>query len=362
MSRTEPGGPDARSHSRRARPAGLSHAIAVRPMAHEQSTAAHGERTWFVHSLASQDWLLIGYLTVLLAALAFGKGHDRSACMIRVTADLGVYLFVVALIRAQVLRWGSTLSALLYRSAITATLLASFFQLREILPAVSPWADDARIYAFDLHVFGFEPSVWLDRFVSPSTTEWFAFFYFFYFLVLTLHVLPMLFWERDDEVLSRFAVGILLVFLPAHLLYMIVPGWGPYWYLKGTFQHELQGGTFWQLVREAVDAGGAQKDIFPSLHTAVPTFLAIFSFRHRALIPFKFTWPIVAAFATQIIGATMFLRWHYLVDVVAGLILATTASVLGHRIADWERGRRERLGVQPAWVPLTYPWSRASED
>ncbi|HLK37601.1 MAG TPA: hypothetical protein VKU41_12665, partial [Polyangiaceae bacterium] len=70
----------------------------------------------------------------------------------------------------------------------------------------------------------------------------------------------------------------------------------------------------------------------------------------------------VAAFATQIIGATMFLRWHYLVDVMAGLILATTASVLGHRIADWERGRRERLGVQPAWVPLTYPWSRASED
>jgi hypothetical protein len=204
--------------------------------------------------------------------------------------------------------------------------------------------------------------VWLDRFVSPATTEWFAFFYFFYFLVLTLHVLPMLFSDGDDQVLARFAVGILLVFVPAHLLYMIVPGWGPYWYLKGTFQHELQGGTFWRLVRETVDAGGAQKDIFPSLHTAVPTFLAIFSFRHRRLFPFKYSWPVVALFATQIIIATLFLRWHYLIDVVAGLTLAATASLVSHRIADWERVRRERLGVQPAWMPLVYPWNRTPDD
>jgi hypothetical protein len=336
--------------------------MAVRPMSPQPTAAAAGERTWFVHSFGSQDWLLMGYFGALLVALAFGKGYDRSACMVRVSADLGVYLFVVALVRLHVLRWGSAAAALLYRSAIMCTLLASFFQLREILPAVSPWSDDARIYEFDLRVFGFEPSVWLDRFVSPATTEWFAFFYFFYFLVLTLHVLPMLFSDGDDQVLARFAVGILLVFVPAHLLYMVVPGWGPYWYLKGTFQHELQGGTFWRLVRETVDAGGAQKDIFPSLHTAVHTFLAIFSFRHRRLFPFKYSWPVVALFATQIIIATLFLRWHYLIDVVAGLTLATTASLVGHRIADWERVRRERLGVQPAWMPLVYPWNRTSDD
>ncbi len=320
-------------------------------------TLAGSSVTALLHRFASQDWLFVGNFSALQLALAFGIGPDRGACVVRVSADLAVYLFVVVLVRLPVLRWGGVASALVYRVTIMGTLLASFVQLREILPAVSARAVDARIYAFDLTVFGVEPSVWLDRFVRPATTEWFAFFYFLYFLILTVHVLPMIF-SRDNVLLARFALGILSIFVTGHVLYMVVPGWGPYWYLKGTFDHTLEGPTFWPLVREAVDAGGAQKDIFPSLHTAVPTFLAIFSFRHRQRFPFRYTWPIVSFLATQIIIATMFLRWHYLVDVVAGLVLATTASVFTQRLADWERGRREKLGVQAAWMPLVYPWSR----
>jgi hypothetical protein len=318
--------------------------------------------TSWVKNFASQDWLTIGYLVLLLLALSLGKGPNRSACAVRVFFDLGAFLFVLALVRGQVLRWGSATSSLVYRTAVIGTLLSSFFQLREILPAVSPWTEDARIYAFDLDVFGFEPSVALDRFITPATTEWFAFFYFLYFLILSIHVLPMVYWQHDTKLLGRFATGTLLIFMSAHLLYMLVPGFGPYWYLEGTFDHDLRGGTFWRLVREAVEAGGAQKDIFPSLHTAMPTYLAWFSFRHRKLVPFKYWWPVIAFLATQIIIATMFLRWHYLIDVVAGLVLATTGSFLGQYIADWERAKRTRLGLQPVWTPLVYPWSRSSAE
>jgi membrane-associated phospholipid phosphatase len=346
----------------------LTHALAVRPLGGDATVGTAVEdrapTSWasFVNSLASQDWLLLGYLGLILLALVFGTGNNRSACLVRVSADLGAYVFVLCLVRLQVLRWGGAAASLLYRVAILATLLGTFFQLREILPAVSPRAVDASIYAFDLRVFGVEPSVFFDRFVNRTTTEWFAFFYFLYFLVLTVHVLPVLFWLRDDRVLGQFGMGFLMVFLTAHLLYMVVPGWGPYWYLRGTFQHELQGATFWRLVREAVDAGGAQKDIFPSLHTAVPTFIAIFSFRHRQLVPFKYSWPVMAFVASQIIIATLFLRWHYLVDVVAGLVLATIAALLGPRIADWEAFRRDRMNIQPAWVPLAFPWSRQPDE
>jgi hypothetical protein len=308
----------------------------------------------WVRNWASQDWIAVTYLSLLFAALCVGKGPNRPACMERVAADLGFFLFVLALVRGNVLRWGSMASSLVYRVSIIAVLLASFFQLREILPAVSPWTVDASIYAFDTRVFGFEASVVLDRFVNPTTTEWFAFFYFLYFLILSVHVLPMVFWNRDPHLLNRFATGILLLFMAAHILYMVVPGYGPYWYLKDTFHHPLEGGTFWRLVRETVDAGGAQKDIFPSLHTAAPTFFAIFSFRHRDRFPFKYTWPVMTFVATQIIVATMFLRWHYLVDIVAGLTCAFTAQLLGQYIADWESAKRERLGLQAVWMPLSY--------
>ena len=211
-----------------------------------------------------------------------------------------------------------------------------------------------------MRVFGFEPSVLMDRWVTPATTEWFAFFYFLYFLILCIHVLPMVYYQRGTELLGRFATGVLIIFMTAHLVYMIVPGYGPYWFLKDTFVHELQGGTFWHLVRETVDAGGAQKDIFPSLHTAAPTFFAIFSYRHRNAFPFKYTWPVMAFVATQIIVATMFLRWHYLVDIFAGLTLAAAASFIGHRVSNWERAKRDRLGLQPAWAPLVYHWNRGT--
>lgn len=310
--------------------------------------------------LASQDWLIVAFLLIQLAALAFGKGPDRAECAAWVAADLAAYLAVVVLVRGAVLPWGGAASSLLYRAAILGVVSGSYLQLRRILPAVSPWADDARIYWIDLHIFGAEPAIALDRYVSPAATEWFSFFYFSYFMIVLAHVLPMLLLERDLLVLSRFAVGLLLVFLTAHVLYMVVPGRGPYWYLAAEFGHPLQGGAFWRLVGRAVQAGGAQKDIFPSLHTAVPTYLAMFSFRHRNLSPFKYTWGVIAFFATQIIIATMFLRWHYLVDVIAGLFLAVFASVAGHRVANWEDAKRRRLHLRTAWTPLAYPWSRPS--
>src|SRR5579859_1441227 len=151
----------------------ITHALAVRSLATGGDDRAAPTWASFVNSFASQDWLLIGYLVAILVALAFGKGTNRSACIVRVSADLGAFLFVVALVRLQILRWGGAAGSLLYRFTIVATLLGTFFQLREILPAVSPWALDARIYAFDLQVFGIEPSLWFERFVTEGTTEWF---------------------------------------------------------------------------------------------------------------------------------------------------------------------------------------------
>lgn len=346
MAMTEAGGPhspETRSHS----PDGRSGA-ASRRAPHDLVASFVG----WVKNWASQDWIAVTYLLGLIFALCVGRGPGRGECIRHVAADLGVFLVVLAMVRGHFIKWGTTASSLVYRVAIICTLLASFFQLREILPAVSPWSDDAAIYAFDLRVFGFEASVALDRFVTPTTTEWFAFFYFLYFLILSVHVLPMVFYNRDPHLLNRFATGVLLMFMGAHLLYMVVPGYGPYWYLKDTFHHELTGGTFWRWVRETVDAGGAQKDIFPSLHTAAPTFFTVFSFRHRHRFPFKYTWPVMAFVTTQVIVATMFLRWHYLVDIVAGLTLATSVQFLGQFVADWERDKRARLGQQPVWMPL----------
>ncbi len=309
----------------------------------------------FVSMLAGQDWIVAGYLLILLAAVLHGSGPRRPTAIAGLVGDFVMLCSVLVLVRGEVLRPGFVAS-LLYRFALLGALLGSFLQLQYVLPTATHYALDAQIYALDKAVFGLEPSEAWDHFVTPATTDWFSFFYYGYFFILAAHVLPLMFFARDMKIFSEFSFGILWLFCAGHTLYLVVPGYGPYVYLAHHFRHELQGPFWWHLVKETVDSvdGAARKDIFPSLHTAAPTFLALFSFRHRRAAPFKYTWPLVAAFASQIILATMFLRWHYLIDICAGITLAATAVLLARTVAARERITRARLRLPPVWQPLVF--------
>lgn len=50
-----------------------------------------------------------------------------------------------------------------------------------------------------------------------------------------------------------------------------------------------------------------------------------------------------------IIVSTMLLRWHYAVDVVAGLSLASAAGWLAPRLEAWEERRRAQWGFAAPW-------------
>jgi hypothetical protein len=320
-----------------------------------QEAGLVGWLTGFGRELAVQDWFIAGYFLVVLLAVAFGTGPGHAESASLVASDMVILWTGLILSRGGVLARGTIVSQLVYRLTLMGTVLASYFQMRVILPAVSSRAVDAQILAFDLRVFHFEPSVAWDRFVSPQTTEWFAFFYFGYFFVLAAHVLPFLLVVKRLDALARFSLGIFMVFCTGHLLYMVVPGYGPYRFLAGQFGHELSGGTFWDLVKETVAGAGAQKDIFPSLHTAVPTFFTLFSFRNRKAVgALRYTWPLQAFVTTQIIVATMFLRWHYLIDIFAGLLLATLSVLVSEKLVAWETAYRARAGIRPAWVALRW--------
>lgn len=311
----------------------------------------------FFAQLAVQDWFLATYFFILTCAVAFGSGPKRAASLQWLAVDVTIFFGGLVLTRGNVIPRGTFANNLVYRIALFVAFQLSYFQLRHILPTVSTRVLDADILAFDLKTFGYEPAIAWDRFVTPATSEWFAFFYFSYFFLLATHVLPMVLLDRKSKRLSHFALGMFMVYVLGHIGYMLVPGFGPYHHLAGQFEHPIQGGLFWKLVIATVEGAGAQKDIFPSLHTAAPTFFAIFSFMHRRTNPFRYTWPVIAFFATQIILATMFLRWHWLIDVVAGFTLATTAAFVSRRVIDWEWTRRARLGLPPVFEALSWPKS-----
>jgi hypothetical protein len=315
-------------------------------------------QTWLsalVADLAFQDWFIFVYFCLLLLGVVFGTGPDHALALRIVLEHLLVLVIGLCLTRGAVIKKDSFANAFLYRMTVFSTVLSSYFQLRIILPAATTRAVDPTLYGIDQAIFHYEPALAWDRFVSPATTEWFAFFYFGYFFLLALHILPFMLACRDMNMLARFSTAIFFTFCSGHLLYIIVPGFGPYHFFSGSFEHELQGGLFWGMVKATVADAGAQKDIFPSLHTAVPSMFTLIAFRHRkAFAPYRLSWPIVGFCTSQIIIATMFLRWHYLIDICAGLTLAALAVTVADRAVDWDDQRRARRNLAPAWRPLTF--------
>ncbi|MBK8215640.1 MAG: phosphatase PAP2 family protein [Myxococcales bacterium] len=309
-------------------------------------------RTGHIGALAFQDWLVAGYVVALWTLVALGDGPRRARALAWLTLDAACFFVLLFLAR-----WRSTpkpAANVAYRLALPGAIMTTFAQLHLILPSARGVSFDAEIYAIDKRVFGFEPAEAWDRYVCPATTEWFAFFYYLYFGILLVHVVPMAVFERRMNVMREFSWGIFFVFCVGQLVYVAVPGFGPYRLLSTKFEHGLEGPTFWPLVADTVASfdGAHRTDIFPSLHTAVPTFFTLFSFRHRDKVPFRYTWPILAFVTGNIILATMFLRWHYLLDVIMGLVLATTAFVTSGILPRWEDAERERLGHAPIWRPL----------
>ena len=311
-----------------------------------------------VHPLSPRRWaaidvLLTVYFTLFIVAAACGNGPNRELAVSGMTVDLVLFVAMVLVHRSEVgARFPVAMSAA-YRTVVFATFLTSYLQLQIVLPAVTSRIVDAKVYAVDLALFGFEPALAWDHLVTPARVEWFAFFYYLHFFVLASHVLPMLLFGGPGPLLARFTFGILLVFCVGHLTYLLVPGYGPFWFFRGQFVHEpLPGGTYWNLVQTAVAAGGAGKDIFPSLHTAGPSFVAMFAFLHRRTRPFSWTWPILAFVALNIIGATLFLRWHYIVDVVAGLVLAAASNAISLWLSPREAAWRAHNGLAPVFDEL----------
>lgn len=297
--------------------------------------------------------MVLGYLLLLLLASIAGDGPRRAQAIGYVLLDLAAFVSAMVLARGGALEGVS--GALVYRGGLVAGIFGSFAHLQYVLPTARSVRLDADIRAFDLAVFSVEPAEVFDRFVSPATTEWFSFFYFGYFFLVAGHALVFMFACRDRALLAEFSLGFLSLFCIGHLVYMVVPGHGPYWYLDGRWAHPLEGPFWWKLVLATVSSAevSARTDIFPSLHTAAPTFLALFAYRRRQASPFRYGWVPLAVFASQIVLSTMFLRWHYLADVVAGLALAAGAEALSPRIVRWEQQRRARAGQQPVW---TAPW------
>jgi hypothetical protein len=302
-------------------------------------------------AIAVQDAVLGGYLVIMRALVELAGAQPGRAAAAR-AIEVALLLLGVGVIVGRVLTAvPSGVRAVIYRVSVAGSLLLGYLMLRDVLLVVRSDALDAPLLALDERLLGVTPAIWLERFATPAAVEYFSFFYFSYFALIALFMVAVVWLERPSRHTAVFAIGTLLVFAVGQLVYVLVPGYGPYAHLASRFAAPLPGGFFWSLVQHAVQAGGAMKDIFPSLHTAVPTWLALYAIgRARRDARWRVPAAVTAFFAANIVVSTMFLRWHYAVDVAAGLLLAVGVAAVAPALARWEERRRIRFGHAQPWT------------
>lgn len=303
-----------------------------------------------LRELGFQDWLVLGYFVVLLGvSLAAAPSPGRDRCLWGFSALLVCLIASVVAVRTRRIR-GPFWAPFTYRLGVYGSVQASYFLLRDLLVLANPTRNfDPQLYQLDLVLFGFEPAISLAAWVTPALTEWFSFFYFSYFCLLAFHIFPILTLARNQQLLGEFCFSMLWLFCAGHIVYLLVPGYGPIVALSHEFPVQLPSGLWYDMVMSTVSSAGAQMDIFPSLHTAAPLFLTLFAIRHRDRVPFRYVWPVLAFFSVNIMIATMYLRWHWVIDVVAGIAHASIALWLAARLTKRDLARRKALDLTPNW-------------
>jgi len=89
------------------------------------------------------------------------------------------------------------------------------------------------------------------------------------------------------------------------------------------------------LLRDSIDSilnslEGIKRDAFPSGHTAVTLVVLYLAYRFKKTLFWIFL-PIVLS----LVVATVYLRYHYVVDVIAGVLLFVFTIYIGEKYYNW---------------------------
>ena len=184
---------------------------------------------------------------------------------------------------------------------------------------------DGWLITADRYLFGCDPTVWLQRITTPWLTEAMQMLY------TTNYILPIimfliLYLKKERIPFQKAAFAITLGYILSYLGYFTIPAIGP----RFTIHHAipLQGVFIREQLHQIVySMESCPRDCFPSGHTEIPLITLWLVYRFKRWL-FWIYLPIV----TGLVCSTVYLRYHYVVDVMAGMALAGIVILLARRV------------------------------
>ncbi|HVP35956.1 MAG TPA: phosphatase PAP2 family protein [Terriglobales bacterium] len=273
------------------------------------------------------DRLLTVYLAGLtLILLFFGMGIASFNPLIFFNL-----IFILGLISFSFLR-EKLGSGFLHFCLSSLPLIAAIYLYKEsgrMVHIFYPGWHDNLIINFEMNLFRVLPNFWLERFFSPAVTEILMFAYFIY-----LPMIPFLciyfYFKINPQALDQFLFPLILAYLICFLGFFIFPAASPRFVLEGG--RELQGFIFRKIMLYIEGNGQFQGGSFPSAHCAAGTVMILLSYRFDKKV-FAFVCPVILLFFL----ATVYGRYHYFSDVIAGILIGVASVYLSRKYTGARR-------------------------
>jgi hypothetical protein len=199
-----------------------------------------------------------------------------------------------------------------------AAIVVSYLNMGPALARAGAPLWDAELFRLDRLLVGTTPALLLQAFVHPPLTEALSLCYGLFIPYFATSLIW--YFLAELPVARRFFAGLLGLYSIGFLGYLLMPARGPYLALADLFTIPLGGGVLTEANATLVAIGGNRVDVFPSLHCAASAFILAFDRQHSRVRFWLFVAPVAGLWLS-----TLYLRYHYLVDLIAGFALAALA-------------------------------------
>lgn len=295
----------------------------------------------YTKGLLPHEWVIIGYALLTLAVImvcATSYANPEAMIWTRVklvTATLGLW-GLYRLVPCRIMMF--------IRIVTQVILLGEWYpdtyEINSILPNL-----DHIVASWEQSLFGYQPA---QLFSETMSQWWFSEtmhigYASYYFLLVTI---PLLYFINHYQEFQRTGFIILTSFFLFYLFFDMVPVAGPQYYFQaigldkvaagvfpemGTYfsNHqeclEIPGvhGPFRYLVQIAHDAGERPTAAFPSSHVGAATVVFFLAIRYCRI---RHSWKTMYWYTPLYVSlcfATVYIKAHYAVDALAGLVFGT---------------------------------------
>lgn len=265
------------------------------------------------------EWIFGAYLLLTggrLLAVGGAAGPWAGAFFGCVLAGLAVFFWA----EANLTPWRWRVRLLFYPCAMGI----SFYAMGAAVPLLGIPPADPLLLGWDRALLGTTPAAAWEPWLRPWAEDvaMAGYLFFFYYLIAG----PGFYCVRDLRLFRQCIVGLFTMYGLAFMGYTVLPAGGPWRAM--TFATPLHGPWLLDWTLGPVNAGSNAVDVFPCVHVAATLYLLLFDWQHARR---RFWWYLLPCVVLWF--ATVYLRFHYFVDLLGGVAVALAGWWMANQYA-----------------------------